>query len=95
MFLVVCGKNHAGFHVCFYRLGKLFQYAPIIDGHLLKVSVALQMESAQNIESKKRTLGYMMTAEISGKLRSKADYYQYLDKHSKSLSNLLTDLLTV
>ena len=44
------------------------------------------MESAQNIESKKRTLGYMMTAEISGKLRSKADYFQYLDKHSKSFS---------
>ena len=53
------------------------------------------MEQNPNQETKKRTLGYMTTAEIAGKLRSKADYYQYLDKHSKSLSNLLTDLLIV
>ena len=42
------------------------------------------MDNAPTTETKKRTLGFMMTAEIAGKLRSKADYYQYLDKHSKS-----------
>ena len=49
------------------------------------------MDAAQNVETKKRTLGYMMTAEIAGKLRSKVDYYQYLDKHSKSLFFFLLD----
>ena len=42
------------------------------------------MEAAPTTETKKRNLGFMMTTEIAGKLRSKADYYQYLDKHSKS-----------
>ena len=43
------------------------------------------MESAQNIESKKRTLGFMLTADLQGKLKSKQDFVDYLDKHRKYL----------
>ena len=53
------------------------------------------MDAAPSTETKKRTLGFMMTAEISGKLRSKADYYDYLDKHRKKFSLLLTHSLSV
>ena len=31
--------------------------------------------------SKKRTLGFMRSQELEWKLQSKADFYQYLDKH--------------
>ena len=41
------------------------------------------MESAQVTETKKRTLGFMLTADLMGKLKSKADFYDYLDKHGK------------
>ena len=53
------------------------------------------MDAAPTTETKKRTLGFMMTAEISGKLRSKADYYDYLDKHRKYLFLLLPHPLSV
>ena len=41
------------------------------------------MDAAPTTETKKRTLGFMMANELAGKLRSKADYYDYLDKHRK------------
>ena len=34
-------------------------------------------------ESKKRTLGLMLSVELKGKLQSKKDFYVYLDKHRK------------
>ena len=41
------------------------------------------MESSQITKSKKRTLGFMLTNELKGKLSSKDDFYNYLDKHCK------------
>ena len=42
-------------------------------------------------ETKKRTLGQMLTVELQGKLKSKQDFYIYLDKHCKlQFSFLLT-----
>ena len=41
------------------------------------------MESEQIVESKKRTLGFMQAQELQWKLKSKADFVQYLDKHRK------------
>lgn len=32
-------------------------------------------------ESKKRSLSYIKAQELEWKLKSKADFYQYLDKH--------------
>ena len=43
------------------------------------------MESSQQIESKKRTIGQMNAAELSWKLKSKEDFIVYLDKHRKYL----------
>ena len=41
------------------------------------------MESTQIQESKKRSINYMQAVELQGKLKSKADFVQYLDKHRK------------
>ena len=43
------------------------------------------MESTQIQESKKRTIGFMQAQELQWKLKSKADFIQYLDKHRKYL----------
>ena len=43
------------------------------------------MESNQIQESKKRTIGFMQGQELQWKLKSKADFIQYLDKHRKCL----------
>ena len=48
------------------------------------------MDAAPTTETKKRTLGFMMANELAGKLRSKADYYDYLDKHRKYFSIFFT-----
>ena len=51
------------------------------------------MEQHTNPESKKRGIGYLAAAELSWKLKSKADLMQYLDKHSKYLAtSFLTSL---
>ena len=42
------------------------------------------------IESKKRSLETMHASELLYKLKSKEDFYVYLDKHRKSLSFPLT-----
>ena len=49
------------------------------------------MEASQTTESKKRTLGHMLTADIQGKLKSKQDFFNYFDKHRKyfGLSSLI------
>ena len=41
------------------------------------------MESRQITESKKRSLGFIQANELNYKLKSKADFVQYLDKHRK------------
>ena len=41
------------------------------------------MDSDPNTQTKKRTLGQMLTADLMGKLKSKDDFFQYLDKHGK------------
>ena len=51
------------------------------------------MESSQIQESKKRTLGFMQAQELQWKLKSKADFLQYLDKHRKCRSLLILTLL--
>ena len=43
----------------------------------------LRMDSGQPVDSKKRTLGFMLTADLAGKLKSKQDFVDYLDKHRK------------
>ena len=43
------------------------------------------MESQQIKESKKRSIQYLQAQEIAWRLKSKADFIQYLDKHRKSL----------
>ena len=43
------------------------------------------MESSQIQDSKKRTIGFMQAQELQWKLKSKADFVQYLDKHRKYL----------
>ena len=53
------------------------------------------MDAAPTTETKKRTLGFMMANELAGKLRSKADYYDYLDKHRKYFSTFLSHSLSV
>ena len=35
------------------------------------------------LESKKRSLGFLQASELNYKLKSKADFVQYLDKHRK------------
>ena len=42
------------------------------------------MESSEITESKKRSLGFIQANELNYKLKSKADFVQYLDKHRKS-----------
>ena len=39
------------------------------------------MESQQIKESKKRSIQYLQAQEIAWRLKSKADFIQYLDKH--------------
>ena len=46
------------------------------------------MESNQILESKKRSLGFIQANELNWKLKSKADFVQYLDKHRKCISLL-------
>ena len=46
------------------------------------------MESSQILESKKRSLGFIQASELEYKLKSKADFLQYLDKHRKSILHL-------
>ena len=41
------------------------------------------MDSQQQIDSKKRNLGHMLAVDLQGKLKSKQDFYVYLDKHRK------------
>ena len=41
------------------------------------------MESTQITNSKKRSVGDMQATELYSRLRSKADFIQYLDKHRK------------
>ena len=41
------------------------------------------MDSSQIQESKKRTLTYIQAQELQWKLKSKHDFFQYLDKHRK------------
>ena len=43
------------------------------------------MESNPVIDSKKRSLGHMLAADLAGKLKSKQDFFQYFDKHRKFL----------
>ena len=45
------------------------------------------MESTQIQESKKRSINYMQAVELQAKLKSKADFVQYLDKHRKYTSS--------
>ena len=44
------------------------------------------MENQQIDSSKKRTLGVMQANELDWKLKSKADFIQYLDKHRKYIN---------
>ena len=44
------------------------------------------MDSDPATVSKKRNLGHMLAADLMGKLKSKADFYDYLDKHGKCLT---------
>ena len=41
------------------------------------------MDSDPATASKKRNLGHMLASDLMGKLKSKADFYDYLDKHGK------------
>ena len=41
------------------------------------------MDSDPATVSKKRNLGHMLAADLMGKLKSKANFYDYLDKHGK------------
>ena len=43
------------------------------------------MQQQQQIDTKKRTLGHMLAADLAGKLKSKDDFYQYLDKQRRYL----------
>ena len=43
----------------------------------------LNMDSDPVTQTKKRTLGQMLTADLLGKLKSKQDFFVYLDKHGK------------
>ena len=51
------------------------------------------MEQNPNPNNKKRGIKHLLAAELSWKLKSKADFLQYLDKHRKySLVSSLTVL---
>ena len=39
------------------------------------------MEQQQITETKKRTMGFMLAAELQWKLKSKQDFIVYLDQH--------------
>ena len=47
------------------------------------------MENTQIDSSKKRSIVQMQAQEIAWKLKSKADFVQYMDKHRKCLYLLL------
>ena len=51
------------------------------------------MDSDPATASKKRNLGHMLVSDLMGKLKSKADFYDYLDKHGKYPANLCLTLL--
>ena len=51
------------------------------------------MEGDQTIQSKKRSLSFIQAAELSWKLKSKADFVQYMDKHRKCHPYLSLTLL--
>ena len=40
-----------------------------------------QINSDSNAPGKKRSLSFMKAQELEWKLKSKADFYQYMDKH--------------
>ena len=42
-----------------------------------------RMENAPNDPNRKRGIKHLLAAELSWKLKSKADFIQYLDKHRK------------
>ena len=44
------------------------------------------MEQNPTTETKKRTMGFMLAAELQWKLKSKADFIAYLDQHRKCLA---------
>ena len=43
----------------------------------------LEMEQQPDDNTKKRNHGKMLAADLAGKLLSKQDFYNYLDKHRK------------
>ena len=43
------------------------------------------MDQQPNQETKKRTMGFMLAAELQWKLKSKQDFVVYLDQHRKYL----------
>ena len=43
----------------------------------------LRNEQSKQIDSKKRGIEYLRATELQWKLQSKADFYNYLDKHRK------------
>ena len=49
------------------------------------------MEEKQIVETKKRSMQYLDARELEYRLRSKEDFYVYLDEHRKSYFH--TDLI--
>ena len=47
------------------------------------------MQEPEQVRSKKRTLAYMHSQDLAGKLKSKQDFLVYLDKHRKYRLTLL------
>ena len=43
------------------------------------------MEQNPTTETKKRTMGFMLAAELQWKLKSKQDFIVYLDQHRSNL----------
>ena len=41
------------------------------------------MQQQPTTETKKRTMGFMLAAELQWKLKSKQDFVTYLDQHRK------------
>ena len=53
------------------------------------------MESDPLTATKKRTLGHMLAADLAGKLKSKDDFFQYLDKQRRCPSTFSSPFLLV
>ena len=49
----------------------------------LNFTETFEMEQQPTDDTKKRNLSFMLAADLAGKLHSKQDYYNYLDKHRK------------